>query len=115
MMYLEDPHITTAWMLLANGDEQSVVRGQALLTQLLQHVEAMHNTRKVIQVLALQAWAYDLQGRMTEALDVLESALALARPGGFIRTFAEYAIPCQIAARTAQTPKSESGSRWKAR
>jgi LuxR family maltose regulon positive regulatory protein len=55
----------------------------------LQHVEAIHSTRKTIQVLALQAWAYDLQGRMTEALDVLERALVLARPGGFIRTFAE--------------------------
>ncbi|HEX6551654.1 MAG TPA: LuxR C-terminal-related transcriptional regulator, partial [Ktedonobacteraceae bacterium] len=88
MMYLEDSPITTAWMLLANGDEQSVARGQALLTHLLQHVEAMHNTRKVIQVLALQAWVYDLQGRLTEALAALERALALARPGGFLRTFA---------------------------
>jgi hypothetical protein len=32
----------------------------ALLTHLLQHVEAIHSTRKTIQVLALQAWAYDL-------------------------------------------------------
>jgi len=39
--------------------------------------------------LALQAWAYDLQGRETEALEGLERALALAHPGGFIRTFAD--------------------------
>ena len=37
----------------------------------------------------MQAWAYDLQGRESEALEVLERALALARPGGFIRTFAD--------------------------
>jgi LuxR family maltose regulon positive regulatory protein len=89
MMFLEDPPITKAWMLLAEGDEASVARGQALLTQLLQHVQAIHTTRKTIKVLALQAWAYDLQDRETEALDVLERALALARPGGFIRTFAD--------------------------
>ena len=40
-------------------------------------------------MLALQAWAYDLQGRESEALDVLEYALTLARPYGFIRTFAD--------------------------
>ena len=89
MMFLEDPPISTAWMLLAKGDEVSVAQGQALLDKLLQHVEAMHSTRKTIQVLALQAWAYDLQGRESEALEVLERALALARPGGFIRTFAD--------------------------
>src|SRR5205807_8955850 len=56
---------------------------------LLQHVQAMHSTRKTIQVLALQARAYDLQGLGTEALDVLEQALALGCPGGFVRTFAD--------------------------
>jgi LuxR family maltose regulon positive regulatory protein len=89
MMFLEDPPISKAWMLLAKGDEVSVAHGQALLNQILQHVEAMHSTRKTINVLALQAWAYDLQGREAEALEVLERALALARPAGFIRTFAD--------------------------
>ena len=89
MLFLEDPPVTCAWLYLAQGAEVSVRHGQALLTHLLQHVEVMHNTRKMIQVLALQAWAYDLQGRESEALDVLEHALALARPNGFIRTFAD--------------------------
>ena len=89
MIFFEVPPITQARMLLAQGDASSVTRGQALLTQLLQHVEAMHNTRKTIQVLALQAWAYHLQGRLSEALAVLERALVLARPSGFIRTFAD--------------------------
>ncbi len=40
-------------------------------------------------MLALQAWAYDLQGREAEALAVLERALALARPAEFNRTFAD--------------------------
>jgi LuxR family transcriptional regulator, maltose regulon positive regulatory protein len=88
MLFLEDPPITKAWML-AKGDEPHVAQGQALLSHLLQHVEAIHSTRKTIQVLALQAWAYDLLGRVPEALAVLERALALGRPGGFVRTFAD--------------------------
>ena len=66
-----------------------MARGQALLTHLLQHVEAIHSTRKTIKVLALQAWAYDLQGRETEALEELEQALTLGCPGGFVRTFTD--------------------------
>jgi ATP/maltotriose-dependent transcriptional regulator MalT len=89
MPFLEDPPVTRAWLLLAKGDEVSVAHGQALLIHLLRHVETMHSTRKMIGALALQAWAYDLQGRESEALEVLERALALARPGGFIRTFAD--------------------------
>ena len=89
MWFLEDPPITKACVLLARGDTASVAEGQALLTHLLHYVEGMHSTRKTIKVLALQAWAYDLQGRETEALEVLEQALALGRPGGFVRTFAD--------------------------
>jgi ATP/maltotriose-dependent transcriptional regulator MalT len=89
MMFFEDPPITTARLLLAKGDDVSVARGQALLTHLLQHVEAIHSTRKTIQVLALQALASNLQGRLSEAVAVLERALALGRPAGFIRIFAD--------------------------
>src|SRR5205807_6963035 len=89
VFFVEDPPMTKVRLVLAKGDEVSVARGQVLLTQLLQHVEAIHNTRKTIQVLALQAWAYDLQRREAEALDVLERALVLAQPAGFLRTFAD--------------------------
>jgi len=89
MVFLEDPPVTKAWLLLAKGDEVSVAHGELLLAHLLQHVEAMHNTRKMIEILAVQARAYDLQNRESEALEALERALALARPAGFIRTFAD--------------------------
>jgi LuxR family maltose regulon positive regulatory protein len=91
MFFLEDPPVTQVRLLLTKGDEVSISEGQVLLTQLLQLVEAIHNTRKTIQVLALQAWAYDLQGHETEALTMLERALTLAHPGGFMRTFVELA------------------------
>lgn len=89
MRFLEDPPITKAYVLLAQGDETNVALGQVYLEALLQNALAIHNTRKTLQVLVLQAWAYELQGRLTEALDILESALTLGRPGGFIRVFAD--------------------------
>jgi LuxR family maltose regulon positive regulatory protein len=91
MFFLEDPPMTAACLLLAKGDEVSIAEGQALLTQILQLTEAIHNTRKTIQVLVLQACAFDLQGCEIEAFEVLERALALARTGEFIRTFADLA------------------------
>jgi LuxR family maltose regulon positive regulatory protein len=89
MRFLEDPPITKAYVLLALGDETHVARGQLFLDTLLQNALAIHNTRKTLQVLVLQVWAFELQGRLDEALDVLERALAKARPGGYIRIFAD--------------------------
>jgi LuxR family maltose regulon positive regulatory protein len=89
MIFIEEVSITRAWMLLAKGDEASVVQGQALLTRLLQHTETIHCRRKTIQILALQALACDQQGQTREALERLELALVLGRQGGFIRTFAD--------------------------
>jgi ATP/maltotriose-dependent transcriptional regulator MalT len=91
MFFLEDPPVTEVRLLLSKGDKVSISEGQVLLIQILQLVESIHNTRKTIQVLALRAWAYDLQGCEAEALDVLERALTLAHPGGIIRTFADLA------------------------
>jgi LuxR family maltose regulon positive regulatory protein len=83
------PPITKAHLLLTRGDEPGVEQGQEILAMLLQPGSSMRSTRKMIQALALQAIAYDLQGRVTEALDTLERAIELARPGGFIRAFAD--------------------------
>jgi len=90
MASFEVPAITKARLLLAKGDSVSIEHGQVLLEELLQHFQVTHNMRKTIKVLALQAWGYDLQGHVSEALDVLERALELARPAGFIRTFADF-------------------------
>jgi ATP/maltotriose-dependent transcriptional regulator MalT len=89
MRFLEDPPVTQAYFLLACGDEAHVARGQTLLNDLKCHAEAIHSTRKTIQVYILQAWAYQQQGRQTEALDMLERALALGHPGRLIRIFAD--------------------------
>jgi len=107
MFFLVDPPVTRVRMLLARGDKESLAEGQALLSQLVQLVESLHNTRKLILVLALQAWAYDLQGCEAEAIDALEQALDLARPGGFIRTFADLAPLAPLLHRVRRRRKAE--------
>jgi LuxR family maltose regulon positive regulatory protein len=107
MLFLEDPPLTEAHVLLAKGDTASVAEAQALLTHLLHYVEDMHSTRKTIKVLALQAWAYDLQGREAEALEVLEQALALGRPGGFVRTFTDLPPLLRVVAELRRRRKAQ--------
>jgi LuxR family maltose regulon positive regulatory protein len=50
---------------------------------------ATHNTRFTIEVLALQALLQDAQGDERAALALLEQAVLMAEPGGFIRLFAD--------------------------
>jgi LuxR family maltose regulon positive regulatory protein len=52
-------------------------------------VTTTHNTRFTIEVLALQALLQDAQGDERAALALLEQAVLMAEPGGFIRLFAD--------------------------
>ncbi len=83
------PHITLVKIWLAQDTPAS--RGQAadLLIQLREFCESTHNTRFLIETLALQALLYHAEGEKPAALAALERALTLARPGGFIRLFVD--------------------------
>ena len=59
------------------------------LTRLYDFVTTTHNTRFTIEVLALQALLQDAQGDEPAALALLQQAVSLAEPGGFIRLFAD--------------------------
>ena len=52
-----------------------------------------HNTLHLIEVLGLRAVALEKQGKAEEALTILERAVTLARPGGFIFPFVEIGAP----------------------
>jgi LuxR family maltose regulon positive regulatory protein len=83
------PHLTLVKVWLAQDTPAS--RGQAanLLFQLREFCESTHNTRFLIETLALQALLYHAEGEKPAALDALERALTLAQPGGFIRLFVD--------------------------
>ena len=83
------PHLTLVRIWLAQDTPTS--RGQAadLLGEFRQFVEATHNTRFLIEALALQALVHRTEGDESPALAALEQAIALAEPGGFIRPFVD--------------------------
>ncbi len=62
-------------------------------TKLREFVETTHNTRYLIEVLALQALLQERQGQRQSALELLEQAVVLAEPGGFIRLFVDLGPP----------------------
>jgi LuxR family maltose regulon positive regulatory protein len=81
------PQLTRVKVLLAKGTFESQRKAADLLAGLHDFFTSIHNTRFLIYVLAMQALLCDGRGNDSEALSVLEYAIKLARPGGFIRPF----------------------------
>ena len=87
--WLEVPHVTKCRVLIAEGSAASLQEAEGLLSTYEQVKEARHNTRQLIDILLLQAAAYQKQERTDRALATLERAVTLALPGGWIRPFVE--------------------------
>ncbi len=83
------PQLTPLKILLAQNTPASRQRAAAALSPLYDFVTTTHNTRFTIEVLALQALLQDAEGDERAALALLEQAVSLAEPGGFIRLFAD--------------------------
>jgi len=75
---------------LAQGDACAAL---ALLEPLRRQAEAKDWQDKRLKVLVLQAVAHHIHGEKDQAVQVLGEALALAAPGGFIRTFVDEGEP----------------------
>jgi LuxR family maltose regulon positive regulatory protein len=89
--YHELAHIMLARVLVAQGeadpDGAYLADAHYLLERLLETAESAGWMGKAIEILVLQALAYQAQDRLEEALCVLEQALTLAEPEGYIRIF----------------------------
>jgi LuxR family maltose regulon positive regulatory protein len=71
-------------VLLARGDYEAAID---LSNRLLQQAETTGQIRLLIQVLILQALALQGKKETEQALAVLEKALTLAQPEGYVRSF----------------------------
>jgi LuxR family maltose regulon positive regulatory protein len=82
----ETEYIVLARILIAQGrlDETS-----NLLERLLETTTKGGRTSRMIEILMLHAFAFQARGDTDQAVNWLERALALARPGGFIRIFVD--------------------------
>ncbi len=113
LCYLREyEHITLARILLARYKSDRADSGMheamGLLERLLKAAQEGGRTGSVIEILALQALAHQMQGDIPAALVPLERALALAEPEGYVRMFVDegppMAILLQEAAKHGITP-----------
>ncbi|MBA3531650.1 MAG: LuxR family transcriptional regulator, partial [Ardenticatenales bacterium] len=82
--------ITQARVHLAQGDASTAL---VTLETLRQQAEAKAWADERLNVMVLQALAHDALGEKEQALQRLGEVLALAKPGGFIRLFADEGPP----------------------
>lgn len=93
MAFFYAPQVTLPKVLLAIDTPASREQATGALQRLHAFVTATHNARFTIDVLALEALLAAAEGDRPAALLTLEQALALARPGGFIRAFVDLGEP----------------------
>ncbi|MEM7116742.1 MAG: LuxR C-terminal-related transcriptional regulator [Chloroflexota bacterium] len=86
----EIPLLTKAWVLSNHDREESWYEAESLLDKRWAiSVEKWQSTPSQIRILALRALLYQRQGRLDEALTLLEQSIKLAKPSRFIRTFVD--------------------------
>ena len=91
--WLEIPAVTHCRALIAEGSNQSLEKSEVRLRELLQLNQDNHNTCQMIQILPLLVLTCKKLERVDEALTILERAVDLAEPGGWIRPFVELGPP----------------------
>jgi LuxR family maltose regulon positive regulatory protein len=85
----EFEHITLARVLIAAGKSDHLDEATRLLGRLLQAAETGGRLGSVIQILLLQALAFQAQDNVSQALASMERALTLAEPEGYVRIFVD--------------------------
>jgi LuxR family maltose regulon positive regulatory protein len=98
LSYLREfEHITLARILIAqyknSREERSIFDVMELLERLLEAAEDGGRMGSVIEILVLQALAYEAQDKIDPALASLERVLKLAEPEGYVRIFVDEGKP----------------------
>ena len=91
-IFLIIPELIAAKVFISQGTTTALKHAATLLADMSRFAQSTHNTRFLMETLALQAVLHATQGDEEAALDALEAlehALALAEPGGFIRLFVD--------------------------
>jgi len=89
--YIREPEYRALLhVLLAQGELDAFL---TLVGRLLDAAETTGRTGRVILFLTLQALAWQAKEEIPRALAVLERALALAQPEGYVRTFLDEGAP----------------------
>jgi LuxR family maltose regulon positive regulatory protein len=108
LSYLREfEHITLARILMAayedGRSDQDIIEALQLLERLLGAAQAGKRISSAIEILLLQALAYQAQGDTPRALTPLEQALTLAEPRGYLRIFLDEGQPMRQLLSSAAT------------
>ena len=87
---LQGEYLTLARLFLARDEPTKALD---ILEVVLSHNEKRAQMRRVIEVLVLQAIAYEQQGADEPAMQAFAQALTLAEPEGYVRTFLDEGQP----------------------
>src|SRR3712207_26794 len=104
----EAEHLALARVLTARSQPEQAAR---LLEGLLTTAEKEGRRNSVIEILVLQALAFRAQSDEGQALGVLERALELAEPEGYVRTFVDEGAA--MAKLLAHARQAYGKRRWK--
>ena len=86
------PHLTLVRVWLAQDTPPSLAKAGELLTELQEYLERTHNTRFLIETLAVKALNAQAFEDPEAAQATLTQALRLAQAGGFIRVFVDAGV-----------------------
>jgi LuxR family maltose regulon positive regulatory protein len=95
----ERQYMALARTFIAQGETKLAA---GLLVRLRRSAEAGGRTRHVVEILSLQALAFQADGVISLALVALDQALTLAQPEGYIRTFVDAGMPMLALLRVAR-------------
>jgi LuxR family maltose regulon positive regulatory protein len=87
--WLEEPHLTKARILLTRDGSSNVQSALRILDALYEIARRAFDLSFRIEILALRALAYEMQGKADDALAELQQAVELSQPGRFVRVFAD--------------------------
>ena len=89
MPYFFTYQLSLPKILLALNTPESRQKAAEILSQLFEFATNAHNIHVQIEVLALQALLHDAERDQAQADELLNQAIKLAQPGGFIRLFVD--------------------------
>lgn len=107
-LWLAPPLLAGVQARLAEATPTALTAALEISERCLRQAETDYNTLETIQSTALQALVLHALRRTTEAMTALGRALALAEPGGFVRTFLDLGAPMAALLRTYRAPHHQA-------
>jgi LuxR family maltose regulon positive regulatory protein len=86
--FFAQPLVLARVLLALNTPDGRAVAAEQMV-RWREFAESRHHTHVLIEVLAMQAVLFEVQGDRSAGLTALERAIDLAQPGGFIRVFVD--------------------------